>query len=87
VSILLLPLYFAISGLKTNVGSIHGATTGGLLVLVITVACLGKITGTFLAAKATNLTFNKFLTLGVLMNTKGLVELIVLNIGISRGVR
>jgi Kef-type K+ transport system membrane component KefB len=87
VSILLLPLYFAISGLKTNVGSIHGATAGGLLVLVITVACLGKITGTFLAGKATNLTFNKSLTLGVLMNTKGLVELIVLNIGRSRGVR
>ncbi|CAK9212185.1 unnamed protein product [Sphagnum troendelagicum] len=86
VSILLLPLYFAISGLKTNVGSIHGATAGGLLVLVITVACLGKITGTFLAAKATNLTFNKSLPLGVLMNTKGLVELIVLNIGRSRGV-
>ncbi len=87
VSILLLPLYFAISGLKTNVGSIHGATAGGLLVLVITVACLGKITGTFLAAEATNLTLNKSLTLGVLMNTKGLVELIVLNIGRSRGVR
>ncbi|CAK9210949.1 unnamed protein product [Sphagnum troendelagicum] len=86
VAILLLPLSFAISGLKTNVGSIHGATAGGLLVLVITVACLGKITGTFLAAKATNLTFNKSLTLGVLMNTKGLVELIVLNIGRSRGV-
>ncbi len=87
VSILLLPLYFAISGLKTNVGSIHGATAGGLLVLVITVAFLGKITGTFLAAEATNLTLNKSLTLGVLMNTKGLVELIVLNIGRSRGVR
>lgn len=86
VSILMLPLYFASSGLKTNVGSIHGARSVGLLVLVITVACLGKIIGTFLAARATRVDFRKSLTLGVLMNTKGLVELIVLNIGKDRGV-
>lgn len=86
VSILLLPLYFASSGLKTNIGSIHSAQSFGLLVLVITVACLGKIIGTFAAAKATKVGSRKALTLGILMNTKGLVELIVLNIGKDRGV-
>ncbi len=86
VSILMLPLYFALSGLNTNIGSIHSAQSGGLLVLVIVVACFGKITGTFLAAIASKLMFQKAITLGILMNTKGLVELIVLNIGKERGV-
>jgi Kef-type K+ transport system membrane component KefB len=82
----MLPLYFALSGLNTNIGSIHSAQSGGLLVLVIVVACFGKITGTFLAAIASKLMFRKAITLGILMNTKGLVELIVLNIGKERGV-
>lgn len=86
VSILLLPLYFASSGLKTNIGAIHSAQSFGLLVLVISVACLGKILGTFAAAKACRVDARKALTLGILMNTKGLVELIVLNIGLDRGV-
>jgi Kef-type K+ transport system membrane component KefB len=87
ITILFLPLYFAVSGLKTNIGTIHGGRSVGLLVLVISVACVGKILGTFGAAKLSNLNFNKSITLGVLMNTKGLVELIVLNIGLARGVR
>jgi Kef-type K+ transport system membrane component KefB len=86
ITILFLPLYFAVSGLKTNIGTIHGGRSVGLLVLVISVACVGKILGTFCAAKLSNLNFNKSITLGVLMNTKGLVELIVLNIGLARGV-
>lgn len=86
VSILMLPLYFASSGLKTNIGSIHGVRSFGLLVLVICVACGGKICGTFLAATATKVNPRKAITLGVLMNTKGLVELVVLNIGKDRGV-
>ena len=86
VSTLMLPLYFASTGLQTNIGSIHGARGFGLLVLVITVACLGKMCGTFLAATATKVNPRKAITLAVLMNTKGLVELIVLNIGKQRGV-
>jgi Kef-type K+ transport system membrane component KefB len=85
-SMLFLPLYFADSGLKTNVASIRGLQSFGLLVLVITVACFGKVCGTFLAATATKVNPRKAITLGVLMNTKGLVELIVLNIGKDRGV-
>ncbi|CAM6112024.1 unnamed protein product [Calypogeia fissa] len=86
VSILLLPLYFASSGLKTNVAAIHGAHSWGLLVLVICVACAGKIGGTVLVSRFYTKNFRKSFTLGVLMNTKGLVELIVLNIGKDRGI-
>ncbi|CAN1135308.1 Cation/H(+) antiporter 20 [Linum perenne] len=81
VSGLLLPLYFASSGLKTNVASIKGGRSWGLLALVITTACAGKILGTFAVALMFLIPAREALTLGFLMNTKGLVELIVLNIG------
>uniref|UniRef100_A0A6N2KRB0 Uncharacterized protein n=1 Tax=Salix viminalis TaxID=40686 RepID=A0A6N2KRB0_SALVM len=79
VSGLLLPLYFASSGLKTDVATISGGRSWGLLVLVITTACAGKIIGTFVVAMMLMIPARESLTLGVLMNTKGLVELIVLN--------
>ena len=78
---LLLPLYFASSGLKTDVTTIRGASAWGLLVLVIATACAGKNLGTFAVAMFCMIPVRESLTLGVLMNTKGLVELIVLNIG------
>ncbi|CAN0926651.1 Cation/H(+) antiporter 20 [Linum grandiflorum] len=81
VSGLLLPLYFASSGLKTDVASIRGGRSWGLLALVITTACAGKILGTFAVALMFLIPAREALTLGFLMNTKGLVELIVLNIG------
>ncbi|GAB4856927.1 Cation/H(+) antiporter 20 [Ancistrocladus abbreviatus] len=81
VSTLLLPLYFASSGLKTDVAKINGAEAWGLLVLVISTACAGKILGTFLVAMLCTIPVRESLALGVLMNTKGMVELIVLNIG------
>ncbi|XP_024031246.1 cation/H(+) antiporter 20 isoform X2 [Morus notabilis] len=81
VSGLLLPLYFASSGLKTDVTKIKGGKAWGLLVMVISTACAGKIVGTFAVAIMLMFPARESLTLGVLMNTKGLVELIVLNIG------
>ncbi|XP_068669077.1 cation/H(+) antiporter 20-like [Aristolochia californica] len=86
VSLLLLPLYFASSGLKTNVAKIRGAEAWGLLALVIATACSGKILGTFTVAVLNNMPATEALALGFLMNTKGLVELIVLNIGKERKV-
>ncbi|EFJ28404.1 hypothetical protein SELMODRAFT_231581 [Selaginella moellendorffii] len=86
VNILMLPLYFAASGLQTDIGSISGARSFGLLVLVIVTACGGKILGTLAVSMAYGENFRKALTLGFLMNTKGLVELIVLNIGKERKV-
>lgn len=78
---LLLPLYFASSGLKTDVAKIKGGEAWGLLVLVISTACAGKIIGTFAVAMMFRMPVRESLALGFLMNTKGLVELIVLNIG------
>lgn len=58
-----------------------------ILILVITTASVGKVLGTFVVAKIWGVESRKAIALGFLMNTKGLVELIVLNIGLSRGVR
>lgn len=87
VSGLLLPLYFASSGLRTDVAKIQGVKAWGLLALVISVSCTGKILGTFLVAMLCKIPVRESLALGVLMNTKGLVELIVLNIGKEKKVR
>ncbi|CAN1189594.1 Cation/H(+) antiporter 17 [Linum perenne] len=86
VSGLFLPLYFVSSGLKTNVATIQGAQSWGLLVLVITTACFGKIFGTVVVSLLCKMPFQEALAIGFLMNTKGLVELIVLNIGRDRKV-
>ncbi|XP_058096017.1 cation/H(+) antiporter 18-like [Magnolia sinica] len=86
VSGLFLPLYFVSSGLKTNVATISGAQSWGLLGLVIVTACAGKILGTVAVSIACRVPVREALTLGFLMNTKGLVELIVLNIGKDRKV-
>uniref|UniRef100_A0A803PNR8 Cation/H+ exchanger domain-containing protein n=1 Tax=Cannabis sativa TaxID=3483 RepID=A0A803PNR8_CANSA len=84
VSSLLLPLYFVSSGLKTNVATISGAQSWGLLVLVILTACSGKILGTLGVSLLCKIPFQDSLALGIIMNTKGLVEIIVLNIGKDR---
>lgn len=64
----------------------QGAQSWGLLVLVIFTACFGKIAGTIMVSLLCKMPFQEVLTLSLLMNTKGLVELIVLNIGKDRGV-
>ncbi|KAF6171219.1 hypothetical protein GIB67_001934 [Kingdonia uniflora] len=86
VSGLFLPLYFVSSGLKTNVATIEGAQSWGLLVLVIFTACFGKIVGTLIVSMIFKVPKSEAFALGFLMNTKGLVELIVLNIGKDRKV-
>lgn len=86
VSGLFLPLYFVSSGLKTNVATINGLQSWGLLVLVICTACFGKIVGTIVVSLFFKIHLNEALAMGFLMNSKGLVELIVLNIGKDRKV-
>ncbi|KAK1318363.1 Cation/H(+) antiporter 19 [Acorus calamus] len=86
ISGIFLPLYFVSSGLKTDVTTIRGARSWGLLALVITNACLGKIGGTVAVSLLAKIPFREAIALGFLMNTKGLVELIVLNIGKDRKV-
>jgi Kef-type K+ transport system membrane component KefB len=84
---LLLPLFFAISGLRTNITRVHDPVTVGLLVLVFTMASFAKVMGTILIAVSYTMTFRDGVALGFLMNTRGLVEMIVLNIGRDKEVR
>eukprot|EP00026_Physarum_polycephalum_P008405 Phypoly_transcript_08488.p1 GENE.Phypoly_transcript_08488~~Phypoly_transcript_08488.p1 ORF type:complete len:368 (-),score=43.68 Phypoly_transcript_08488:407-1357(-) len=86
VVLLLLPLYFTYSGLRTSLGSLDTWEAWGACILVIILAVAGKVFGTMAAAKALSHPWRESLTLGILMNTKGLVELIVLNIGLDVGV-
>jgi Kef-type K+ transport system membrane component KefB len=71
VSKLLLPLYFAYSGLRTNIGQLQDAEAWGMVVLVVATACVGKILGCFLAARMTRLNNREALAVGLLMNCKG----------------
>ncbi|KAJ2777579.1 hypothetical protein GGI15_004456 [Coemansia interrupta] len=86
VQIFFLPIYFTLSGLNTNLSSLDDGKTWGLLILVIFVAFIGKTGGCTIAARLSKFTWRESLTIGVLMDCKGLVELIVLNIGLQAGV-
>ncbi|EPS59894.1 hypothetical protein M569_14908, partial [Genlisea aurea] len=81
VSGILLPLFFAISGLKTDISAIGGVWTWLALVLLMILSCAGKIVGTLLISTYYKMLLPEGLALGLLMNTKGLVEMIVLNVG------
>jgi hypothetical protein len=83
VSVLLLPLYFALSGLSTNLGLLNDGITWAYVVGVTSIAFGAKIAGGTLASWLNGLVFRESLTIGVLMSCKGLVELIVLNIGLQ----
>ncbi|RFU36238.1 hypothetical protein B7463_g50, partial [Scytalidium lignicola] len=83
VSVLFLPLYFALSGLSTNLGLLNDGITWAYVIGVIAVAFSGKIIGGTLAARFNNMVWRESFTIGVLMSCKGLVELIVLNIGLQ----
>ena len=84
--VLLLPLFFAYSGLRTQIGLLDQPSewlTTGVLILLATV---GKFGGSTLAARWTGLRWREASAIGILMNTRGLMELIVLNIGMDLGV-
>ena len=86
VKILLLPAFFAYTGMRTEIGLVSGWQAWGFTALIILVATLGKFGGTFAAARFTGLDWRMSTSLGILMNTRGLMELIVLNIGLELGV-
>ncbi|KAI8841625.1 Sodium/hydrogen exchanger family-domain-containing protein [Chytriomyces cf. hyalinus JEL632] len=86
VTVVFLPLYFASSGLATNVFLLDDGRAWGFTFLVIFVACAGKLIGCTLSARFCALNWRESLAVGILMNTKGLVEIVVLNIGLNAGV-
>ncbi|KAL8714438.1 MAG: hypothetical protein Q9220_001771 [cf. Caloplaca sp. 1 TL-2023] len=83
VSVFFLPLYFALSGLSTNIGLLDSGITWAYVIGVITVAFVGKFVGGTIAARLSKMVWRESFTVGVLMSCKGLVELIVLNIGLQ----
>src|SRR5213076_153333 len=83
VVVLLLPAFFAFTGLRTQIGLVNGLSEWMLCGLIIVVASLGKFGGSAVAARLTGLGWRDSAALGVLMNTRGLMELIVLNIGLE----
>ena len=85
-SILLLPLFFAFTGLRTQIGLLHDVEGWLILLLITVVATVGKLGGSAGAARITGMPWPESLKLGALMNTRGLMELIALNIGYDLGI-
>lgn len=86
VSILLLPAFFAFTGTRTQIGLLTEAPDWLFCLLIIFVATVGKFGGSLFAARIAGLSWRTSASLGILMNTRGLMELIVLNIGLDLGV-
>lgn len=84
--ILLLPLFFVFTGLRTQIGLINDPYLWKVTGFIILVAVLGKFLGSAIAAKFVGQNWRDSLTIGALMNTRGLMELVVLNIGYDLGV-
>ncbi|HRI72293.1 MAG TPA: cation:proton antiporter, partial [Polyangium sp.] len=86
VVVLLLPLFFAYSGLRTQIGLLNTSQHWTICGVLIILACIGKFGGSTIAARWTGLSWRESSALGILMNTRGLMELVVLNIGLDMGV-
>ena len=85
-SVLLLPLFFAFIGLRTQVGLLNSSWDWIICLVIIVVASVGKLGGTSLVSRIMKMSWRESLQLGALMNTRGLMELIVLNIGYDLGI-
>lgn len=84
--VLLLPLFFVFTGLRTQIGLLNEPYLWAVTGLIILVAVLGKFMGSALTARFVGQTWKDSLSIGALMNTRGLMELVVLNIGYDLGV-
>jgi Kef-type K+ transport system membrane component KefB len=85
-SVLLLPLFFAFIGLRTQIGLLNSSWDWLICLVIISVATVGKLGGTSLVSRMMKMSWRESLKLGALMNTRGLMELIVLNIGYDLGI-
>jgi Kef-type K+ transport system membrane component KefB len=83
---LLLPLFFTYSGLNTKIGLLNTWFLWGMCLAVLVAAVLGKWLACTLAAKATGISNRESMGIGILMNARGLMELIIINIGLQRGI-
>jgi Kef-type K+ transport system membrane component KefB len=84
--VVLLPLYFAFTGLRTSVRMIQGAQMWLFCLIIILVAIAGKLGGSMVAARSAGSGWREATGLGILMNARGLMELVILNVGLDIGV-
>ena len=84
--VLLLPLFFAFTGLRTSIGLLTGIEMWFYCALIIAVAIAGKFGGATISARLAGMSWREAGAIGVLMNTRGLMELVILNIGLEIGV-
>jgi Kef-type K+ transport system membrane component KefB len=78
-----LPVFFVLTGLQTEVGLVTHAGLWGIFFVLLAVAVVGKLGGSAGAARAMGVPWSESLALGVLMNTRGLMELVILNVGLE----
>jgi Kef-type K+ transport system membrane component KefB len=86
VVVLLLPAFFASTGLKTEIGLLGGARDWAICGGIVLLASVGKIGGSMIAARSCGIGWRASGALGVLLNTRGLMELVVLNVGLDMGI-
>ena len=86
VMVFFLPIFFTYTGLRTNIGSLDSAAAWGWCGLIVLLATLGKFGGAYLAARLTGLNHMESKIMGIMMNTRALMELIVINVGYDLGV-
>ncbi len=85
-TLFLLPIFFAFTGLRTQVGLLNSGTDWLVCAALLGLAVLGKFGGSALAARTTGMSWRDSAGMGALMNTRGLMELIALNLGLDLGV-
>jgi Kef-type K+ transport system membrane component KefB len=86
VGAILLPVFFMVVGLSTEIGLVDTAQLWAITVAIIVVATAGKLGGAGLAARAVGETWRDAWTIGVLMNTRGLTEIVILSVGLEQGI-
>ncbi|MFN6500436.1 MAG: cation:proton antiporter [Nostoc sp. DedQUE01] len=82
----LLPIFFVFSGLNTQIGLVNTPALWGITLLILAIAIFGKGIACMLAAKLAGENWRESATIGALMNARGLMELIILNIGLEQGI-
>jgi len=85
-SVFLLPIFFAFTGLRTQIGLLNDLASWLVCVGIVVTAIVGKLVGSMLAARWTGSSWRDAFVLGTLMNTRGLMELIALNVGYDLGI-
>jgi Kef-type K+ transport system membrane component KefB len=86
VMVFFLPIFFTYTGLRTNIGSLDTLAAWGWCALIVALATLGKYGGAYLAARASGMNHLEGKVMGIMMNTRALMELIVINVGYDLGV-